>query len=208
MNERETNAPERLARTTIYENPWVSLYVDRVRFPGGRVIEAHHVLHFDKEAVAAIVEDADSSRVLLVEAYRYVVGSIQWEVPAGSIDPGETAIDAAAREVREESGYATVNHQAVAAFEPINGIGDKVHHLVYCRAVGEPGVRRHAHRGRVVPCSELVREVRGYSLEEHEAREVIRPHVSNLRRKLKASGQNPNIIVNVRGIGYRLAETS
>ena len=65
-----------------------------------------------------------------------------------------------------------------------------------------------AHRGRVVPCSELVREVRGYTLEEHEAREVIRPHVSNLRRKLKSSGQNPNIIVNVRGIGYRLAETS
>ena len=65
-----------------------------------------------------------------------------------------------------------------------------------------------AHRGRVVPCSELVREVRGYGLEEHEAREVIRPHVSNLRRKLKSSGQNPNIIVNVRGIGYRLAETS
>jgi two-component system alkaline phosphatase synthesis response regulator PhoP len=65
-----------------------------------------------------------------------------------------------------------------------------------------------AHRGRVVPCSELVREVRGYTLDEHEAREVIRPHVSNLRRKLKSSGQNPNIIVNVRGIGYRLAETS
>ncbi len=64
-----------------------------------------------------------------------------------------------------------------------------------------------AHRGRVVPCSELVREVRGYTLEEHEAREVIRPHVSNLRRKLKSSGQNPNIIVNVRGIGYRLSET-
>jgi DNA-binding response OmpR family regulator len=63
-----------------------------------------------------------------------------------------------------------------------------------------------AHRGRVVPCSELVREVRGYMLEEHEAREVIRPHVSNLRRKLKSSGQNPNIIVNVRGIGYRLSE--
>lgn len=64
-----------------------------------------------------------------------------------------------------------------------------------------------AHRGRVVPCAELVREVRGYVLEEHEAREVIRPHVSNLRRKLKSSGQNPNIIVNVRGIGYRLSET-
>lgn len=65
-----------------------------------------------------------------------------------------------------------------------------------------------AHRGRVVSCHELVREVRGYAVDEAEAREVIRPHVSNLRRKLKSSGQNPNIIVNVRGIGYRLAETS
>lgn len=61
-----------------------------------------------------------------------------------------------------------------------------------------------AHRGRVVPCSELVREVRGYGVEEREAREVIRPHVSNLRRKLKNASQNPNILVNVRGIGYRL----
>jgi DNA-binding response OmpR family regulator len=63
-----------------------------------------------------------------------------------------------------------------------------------------------AHRGRVVPCSELVKEVRGYTVEEREAREVIRPHVSNLRRKLKSAGQNPNILVNVRGIGYRLSE--
>lgn len=63
-----------------------------------------------------------------------------------------------------------------------------------------------AHRGRVVPCSELVKEVRGYGTDEREAREVIRPHISNLRRKLKVSGQNPNILVNVRGIGYRLSE--
>lgn len=61
-----------------------------------------------------------------------------------------------------------------------------------------------AHRGRVVPCQELVREVRNYVVNEAEAREVIRPHVSNLRRKLKAAGQTNDLIVNVRGIGYRL----
>lgn len=63
-----------------------------------------------------------------------------------------------------------------------------------------------AHRGRVVSCHELVREVRGYSVNEAEAREVIRPHVSNLRRKLKAAGDDADLIVNVRGIGYRLSE--
>ncbi len=64
-----------------------------------------------------------------------------------------------------------------------------------------------AHRSRVISCHELVREVRGYHVEEPEAREVIRPHVSNLRRKLKSLG-DIDIIVNVRGIGYRLGEIS
>ncbi len=132
----DTVKPIRLARRTIYENPWVSLYVDRVRFPGGRLIEAHHVLHFDKEAVAAIVEN-EHGDVLLVEAFRYVVDAIQWEIPAGGIDSGESILDAAAREVREESGYTTTAHRLVSTFEPITGIGDKVHHLVHCRAVGE-----------------------------------------------------------------------
>lgn len=65
-----------------------------------------------------------------------------------------------------------------------------------------------AHRGRVVPCQELVREVRGYSIKEPEAREVIRPHISNLRRKLKQAGQSTGLIVNVRGIGYRLSDST
>jgi DNA-binding response OmpR family regulator len=63
-----------------------------------------------------------------------------------------------------------------------------------------------AHQGRVVTCHELVREVRGYAIEEPEAREVIRPHVSNLRRKLKDAGLEKDLIVNVRGVGYRLSE--
>lgn len=63
-----------------------------------------------------------------------------------------------------------------------------------------------AHQGRVVSCHELVREVRNYTVGEAEAREVIRPHVSNLRRKLKNAGLQTDLIVNVRGIGYRLSE--
>lgn len=35
--------PKRLDRTIIYENPWVNLYVDKVLFPDGRLIEKHHL---------------------------------------------------------------------------------------------------------------------------------------------------------------------
>ena len=61
--------PERLARTIIYENPWVNLYVDKVRFPDGRIIEKHHLLDFEKEAVAALVENS-RGEILFVHAYR------------------------------------------------------------------------------------------------------------------------------------------
>ena len=64
-----------------------------------------------------------------------------------------------------------------------------------------------AHRERVVPCQELVSEVRGYHVDEPEAREVVRPHISHLRRKLKRL-HDADIIVNVRGVGYRLVESS
>ena len=63
-----------------------------------------------------------------------------------------------------------------------------------------------SHRGRVISCQELVREVRGYMADESEAREVIRPHVCNLRRKLQTLGEDEEQIVNVRGVGYSLAQ--
>ncbi len=62
-----------------------------------------------------------------------------------------------------------------------------------------------AHRGRVIPCQELVREVRGYHTDEAEAREVIRPHVSNLRRKVKSLGEF-ELVRNARALGYRLGD--
>ncbi len=65
-----------------------------------------------------------------------------------------------------------------------------------------------AHRSRVIPCQELVREVRGYASDESEAREIIRPHISNLRRKLSMLGEYELLVVNVRGVGYRLGDLS
>ena len=122
----------------IYENPWVSLYVDRVRFPQGRIIDEHHVLHFGKEAVAVLVED-ERHRILLVNVYRYVTNTIEWEIPAGVLEDGESILAAAEREVREESGYETVDHELIHTFCPMNGIADQVFHVARCRATKKVG---------------------------------------------------------------------
>ena len=130
--------PKRLARTVVYENPWVNLYIDRVQFPGGRIVEQHHLLDFEKEAVGVVVENA-RGEILLVHAYRYTTDTIEWEIPAGSDEAGETILETARREVWEESGYETTRHALIYSFYPMSGISNKVFHIVRSQATQKTG---------------------------------------------------------------------
>ncbi len=126
--------PERLSRKTVYESSWVNLYLDKVRFPNGLVIEDHHLLDFPRTAVAMLFED-DSGDIAFVRICRYAIGTTEWELPAGGVEPGETEIEAARREVMEETGYSSRDHQLIYSYYPMNGIGNKLFHVVHCRAV-------------------------------------------------------------------------
>ena len=130
--------PKRLARTVIYENPWVNVYVDKVQFPDGRIVEQHHLLDFEKAAVAVLVEN-DQDQILLVHAYRYTTDTIEWEVPAGGLDAGETVLEGAKREVWEESGYETTGHELIYTYYLMNGISNKVFHVARSLAVKKTG---------------------------------------------------------------------
>jgi ADP-ribose pyrophosphatase len=130
--------PERLARRTVYSSNWVNLHLDRVRFPAGRIVEEHHVLDFPFEAVGVLVEN-DRDELLFVRAYRYVTDAVEWEIPAGRIEEGESAAAAAKREVEEESGCRTEGHQEVYSYYPMNGIANQLFHIVRCRATSGTG---------------------------------------------------------------------
>lgn len=126
--------PKKLARTVIYENPWVNLYVDKVIFPDGRLIEKHHYLHYDRQSVGVVVEN-DKNEILLIKSYRYVTNSIGWEIPAGGIEDGETPQEAAKREALEETGYTVTEPKLLYTFNPSNGMSDAVFNIVRCKAI-------------------------------------------------------------------------
>jgi DNA-binding response OmpR family regulator len=62
------------------------------------------------------------------------------------------------------------------------------------------------HAGRVVTAQEMVQSIRGYRVDAREAPEIIRPHISNLRRKLSAALAEADVVQTVRGVGYILRE--
>ena len=61
---------------------------------------------------------------------------------------------------------------------------------------------------QVVSPRELVSAVQGYDADEHEARAIVRVHVRRLRQKLEPDPDNPQYVLNVRGVGYLFASTA
>ncbi len=127
--------PERLSREIIYQSKWVNLYRDQVRFPDGRIIDQHHVVSFNTGAVGVIVAN-DNDELLLIESYRYISQSIGWEIPAGGMEEDETIMDAALREVMEETGHKIEDVSKICSYHPSNGSTDQVFNIVKARAVG------------------------------------------------------------------------
>ncbi len=114
---------KRLARKKIYQSPWVNLFIDKVQLQNGKVIEKYHYLDMPKEAVGIVLED-DSNRILLVKVNRYVANEVGWEVPGGAIEKGESILEAAGREVEEETGYKSADSRLVYTYHPNNGISN------------------------------------------------------------------------------------
>jgi 8-oxo-dGTP pyrophosphatase MutT (NUDIX family) len=93
----------RLSRRTVYENQWIVVHHDQVLRPDGRP-GIYGVVHFQNKAVGVLALDAQA-RVLLVGQYRYPLDQYSWEIPEGGASTGETPLEAAQRELQEETGY-------------------------------------------------------------------------------------------------------
>ena len=98
----QNTLPERLDRTVIYESDYVCLYADKVRLPSGYIIEKYHQVHYPKEAVSIVIFN-EKNEILMIREKRYTVGRLEWEIPAGKIEEGESKEDAARREAMEET---------------------------------------------------------------------------------------------------------
>lgn len=120
--------PEQLDRKTIYESDFVCLYADKVRMPGGNVIEKYHQIHYPHKAVCIVLFN-EKDEVLLIQSKRYTTRRLEWEIPAGRIEGGETTEDAVRRECIEETGCTAKDLKFLCTQNPANGISDHECHV-------------------------------------------------------------------------------
>lgn len=92
----------RLNREMIYEGAITKYYKDTVQLPDGRTEEWDFVGH---NGAAAAVGVLDDGKILMVSQYRNALDRETIEIPAGGLNPDEPAMEAAARELKEETGY-------------------------------------------------------------------------------------------------------
>jgi 8-oxo-dGTP pyrophosphatase MutT (NUDIX family) len=103
-----------LAAEVVVDNPWVRLRRDTVRLPSGRVVDDFFVT--EQSDVVLVFALTGDERVVLVLQWRQGAGGFRRELPGGLLDPGETPAGAAARELREETGYVCAELRELGRF--------------------------------------------------------------------------------------------
>lgn len=96
-----------------YKSSIFEVTEDRAVDPGGFEIRRAIVKHGGSAVMMPVDE---KKRVLLVRQYRLPARAYLWELPAGRLDPGETALAAAKRELVEETGYRARTWKKLLSF--------------------------------------------------------------------------------------------
>lgn len=108
----------------VYEGRWLKLYHDEVTLPDGGVSPRDYIRHPGAVAVVALT---DGGAVLMEHQYRYPVRRVVTEIPAGKLDgPEEDSLDAARRELREETGFTARKWTSLGFYVPAAAYTDEV----------------------------------------------------------------------------------
>jgi 8-oxo-dGTP pyrophosphatase MutT (NUDIX family) len=105
-----------LSDTSLISQRWLEVREQRVRLANGHEIDRFHLIHGPNWA--AVLCLTHERQVVLVRQYRHGLGGPSLELPAGVLDAGESPVDGARRELREESGFDAESIEPLLSVAP------------------------------------------------------------------------------------------
>ncbi len=106
---------EQLGSESAFDDPYYRVRRDTLRLPNGRIVDDYLVGVMEDYSLVVAVTPV--RHVVLVRQWKQGVRRITLELPGGMIDEGETAAEAAARELREETGFAARSLEHLGSFD-------------------------------------------------------------------------------------------
>lgn len=128
MNTKNSLTETRLDSEVLFEGRVLRILKDKVLLPNGGEAYREIVRHPGAVAVVALLDQ----EILLVRQYRYAIDQETLEIPAGKIDPKESPLSCAQRELREETGYRG-DLEAVGSFFTTPGFSDEIMYMYLAR---------------------------------------------------------------------------
>ena len=111
-------------------DPWGTVFRKTYGLGGTAPDQTHITVQKPEFAVIAALDEARN--LLLVRQYRHGTDRAYWALPGGFVDPGETPVAAARRELIEETGYAANSASCVGSLHPVPAFLKTVAHVVLC----------------------------------------------------------------------------
>lgn len=100
----------------VYKGAFLKIMRDEVRLPDGQGAIREYAVHPGAVMVIPLFDDGS---VLLERQFRYPVGQVMVEFPAGKLDPNEGGLACARRELKEETGYSAREYVFLARIHPV-----------------------------------------------------------------------------------------
>ena len=121
-----------LSSRIVYRNPWLTLREDKVIRPDG--MEGIYSV-VEMRPSCGIVAINDDDQIALVGQWRYVHNKFSLEIPTGGSEEDETPLDAAKRELLEETGLTAGDWTALGTIDNSNGVTTDIAHIFLARSL-------------------------------------------------------------------------
>lgn len=132
MDDKFSNPWQTVSTRVAYENAWIRVRHDDVIRPDGQP-GIYGVVHYKNLAIGVLPID-DEGFTYLVGQYRYTLNLYSWEIPEGGCPEGEEPLEAAQRELREETGLEARNWTVLGTAHLSNSVSDEA--AIYYLATG------------------------------------------------------------------------